>query len=57
MGLYQQDYWNGLPFPSPGDLHDSGIQLASPTMAEGFFTTEPPGKPNNYVAKLIFLSM
>ena len=42
-----QEYWSGLPFPSPGDLPDPGIKcasLASPALAGGFFTTEPPGK-------------
>ena len=50
MGLYQQEYWNGLPFPSPRDLPDLGIEFASPTMTEGFFAPEPPGKHDNYVA-------
>ena len=36
---------NGLPFPSPGHLPDPGIEPASPALAGGFFTTEPPGKP------------
>ena len=34
-----------MPFPSPGDLPNSGIELASPALAGGFFTTEPSGKP------------
>ena len=38
MGSPRQEYWSGLPFPSPGDLPIS-------CMASGFFTTEPPGKP------------
>ena len=44
----RQEYWSGLPFPTPGDLPDPGIKLtspASPALAGGFFTTEPPGKP------------
>ena len=45
MGLSRQEYWNGLPFPSPGDLSDPGIEPAFPVLAGGFFTTEPPGKP------------
>ena len=45
MGFPRQKYWNGLPFPSPGDLPDPGIELVSPALAGGFFTTEPPGKP------------
>ena len=35
----------GLPFPSPGDLPDPGIEPGSPALADGFFTTELPGKP------------
>jgi len=48
MGFPRQEYWSGLPFPSPGDLPDPGIGTASlvcPALACGFFTTEPPGKP------------
>ena len=42
--LSKQEYWSGLPFPSPGDLPDPGIKPASPTLAGEFFTTEQPGK-------------
>ena len=45
MGFSQQEYWSGLPCPPPGDLPDPGIEPASPALAGGFFTTEPPGKP------------
>ena len=45
MGFPSQEYWSGLPFPSPGDLPDSGIEPASPALAGGVFTTEPRGKP------------
>ena len=45
MGFPRQEYWSGLPFSSPGDLPDQGIELASPALAGRFFTTEPPGKP------------
>ena len=41
----RQEYWNGLPFPSPGDLSDAETEPASPALADGFFTAEPPGKP------------
>ena len=44
MGFSRQEYWNGLPCPSPGELPDAGIEPASPELAGGFFTTEPPGK-------------
>ena len=42
MGYPMQEYWSGLPFPSPEDLPDPGIKpesLASPALAGGFFTT------------------
>ena len=45
MGFPRQEYWSGLPFPSPGHLPDPGIKPASPALAGGFFTTEPTGKP------------
>ena len=38
----RQEYWNGLPFPSPGDLPDPGIKPASLALAGRFFTTESP---------------
>ena len=41
----RQEYWSGLPFPSAGDLSNPGIEPVSPTLAGGFFTTAPPGKP------------
>ena len=46
MGFSRQEYWSGgLPFFSPVDLLDPGIEPASPSLARGFFATEPPGKP------------
>ena len=45
MGFPRQEYWSGLPFPSPGGLPDLGIEPTSPALAGGFFTTGPPGKP------------
>ena len=44
MEFSSQEYWNGLPFPSPGYLPNPGIQPACPVLAGGFFTTVPPGK-------------
>ena len=44
MESSRQEYWNGLPFPSPGDLPNPGVEHVSPeslTLAGGFFTTEP----------------
>ena len=44
VGFSRQEYWSGLPFPSPGDLPNPGTESTSPALAGGFFTTEPPGK-------------
>ena len=45
MGISRQEYWSGLPFPSPGDLLDPGIERQSPTLEADTLTSEPPGKP------------
>ena len=52
MGFSRQQYWSGLPFPFPGDLPGSGMELKSPALAGGFFTTEPPGKPVMVVGRV-----
>ena len=44
MGFSKQEYWSGLPLPSPRDLLDSGIEPTSPASAGGFFTTETLGE-------------
>ena len=43
MGFSRQEYGSGLPFPSPGDLLDPGIEPMSPALAGRFFTSESPG--------------
>ena len=45
MGFSRQEYWSGLPFPSPGDLPDPGIEPGSPILQADALTSEPPGKP------------
>ena len=56
MGFSRQEYWSGLPFPTPGDLPNPGIELAFPALAGGFFTTEPPEKPYSFIlATLVFI--
>ena len=45
MGFSRQEYWSGLPFPSPGDLPNPGIEPRSPTLEADALTSEPPGKP------------
>ena len=43
-----------VAFPSPGDLPDPGIKPASPALAGGFLTTEPPGKPCTSLSPMVF---
>ena len=43
MGFSRQEYWSGLPFPSPGDLPDPGIEPGSPASKADALTSEPPG--------------
>ena len=43
MGFFRQEYWNGLPFPSPGDLPDPWIETGSPTLQADSLQSEPPG--------------
>ena len=45
MGFSRQEYWSGLPFPSPRDLPDPGIEPGSPAMQVDSLLSEPPGKP------------
>ena len=45
MGFSRQEYWSGLPFPSPGDLPNPGIEPGSPALGADALTSEPPGKP------------
>ena len=45
MGFSRQEYWSGLPFPSPGDLPDPGIEPWSPAFQADALTSEPPGEP------------
>ena len=44
MGFSRQEYWSGLPFPSPEDLSASGIESRSPELQEDSLWSEPPGK-------------
>ena len=45
MEFSRQEYWSGLPFPSPGDLPNPGIEPGSPALQAKALPSEPPGKP------------
>ena len=52
MGFIWQEYWNGFPFPPPGDGPDLGIKPVSLALAGGFFTIGLPGKlPARFIQK------
>ena len=44
MGFSRQEYWSRLPFPSPEDLRNPGIEPGSPALEADTLTSEPPGK-------------
>ena len=56
MEFSRQDYWSGLPSPSPGDLSDPGMEPASPALPADSFTTEPLLKPTILLIALLFLA-
>ena len=45
MGFSRQEYWSGVPFPSPGDPPDPGIEPRSPALQVDTLPSEPPEKP------------
>ena len=45
MEFSRQEYWSGLPFPSPADLHNLGIETPSPALQADSLASEAPGKP------------
>jgi len=45
MGFSRQEYWNGLPFPSPRNLSNPGIESGSPALQADSLLSEPLGKP------------
>ena len=46
MGFSSQDYWSGLPFPSPGDLPYPGVELGFPPLQADSLPSESSGKPS-----------
>ena len=59
MEFSKQEYWSGLPLPSPGDFLDPGIELKSPAfpaLAGKFFSTEPPGKPMSVITFILIVN-
>ena len=55
MEFSRQEYWSGLPFPSPGDLPDPGIEPRSPALQADALPSEPPGKFGTLSSSFLFL--
>ena len=53
MGFSRQEYWSGLPFPSPGDLLHLEREPGSPTLQADSLPSEPPGKPTSLIRRSI----
>ena len=51
MGFSRQEYWSGVPLPSPGDLPDPGIEPVLLHCRQPLLPSEPPGKPNDSLRK------
>ena len=51
-GFSREEYWSGLPFPSPGDLLNPGIEPKSPALQADALLSEPPGKPCQFKQSL-----
>ena len=54
MGFSRQEYWSGLPFPSPGNLPDPGIESRSPALQADSLLSEPPEKAYTLTLKINF---
>ena len=54
MEFSRQEYWSGLPFPSPGDLPDPGIKPRSPALQAASLPSEPAGKPMDIFGRPLF---
>ena len=60
MGFPRQEYWsgwNGLPFPSPGDLPNPGLERTPPALAGRYCISETPGMPSSFYQFLAILSI
>ena len=55
VGFSRQEYWSGLPFPSPGDLPNPGIEPRSPALQVDALPSEPPGKTKTYASVCVFV--
>ena len=57
MEFSRQEYWSGLPFPSPGDLPDTGIEPGSLTLRADALPSEPPQNPKGMITLMFHLDL
>ena len=57
MGFSRQEYWSGLPFPSPGDLLDSGVESESLALEADSLLTKSPQKPFYEISLLVLINL
>ena len=57
MEFSREEYWSGLPFPSPGDLPNPGIEPGFPALQADALPSEPPGKPLYYIKNSHIMSI
>ena len=57
MEFSRQEYWSGLPFPSPGDLSDPGIKPGSPALQGDSLPSELLGKPKGSQLEFKFMTL
>ena len=55
MGFFRQEYWSGLPFPSPGDLPDPGMEPGSTALQSDSTLSEPSGKPRSAIHTQVYM--
>ena len=57
MEFSRQEYWSGLPFPSPEDLPDTGIEPRSPALQPDSLLSEPPGMPFTWYSQTTYMQL
>ena len=57
MGFSRQEYWSGLPFPSPGDLPNPGTEPWSPAWQADALSSEPPGNSSSTSFKIFYIQL
>ena len=57
MGFSRQEYWSGLPFPSPGDIPNPGFEPRSPALQADALQSEPAGKPELPLVLTLYITI